>query len=210
MTRRICLALLLALSASLMALAPAAGQVPAFSLDLVHNPAGGGTWRVVGKTAPAGFAGMTLGLANTETATIVLPAELGSGSVLDTGRDHSISITINRTPPIPYGVGVIGGPIPSSYVDPPGLQLSPVWNFAGSFTGGVVLAEGTYLSGGPSPSWTSSLGGASVETFLNTMTTDASSTRALKQLRFVVIPEPATASLAGLALVGLFAARRSS
>jgi hypothetical protein len=207
MTRGVCLALLLALSASFMAQSPAAGQVPAFSLDLYHNPAGGGTWRVVGKT-PAGFAGMQLG--NTETAAIVLPAELGSGSVFGFGLGHSIVITINRTPPIPYGVGVIGGPIPSSYVDPPGLQISTGWQFAGSFTGGVVLAEGTYLSGGPSPSWSSVSGGASAETFVNTTSADISSTRALKQLRFVVIPEPATAILAGFALVGMLAASRRS
>jgi hypothetical protein len=179
----------------------------AFSLDLFVNPNGsGGSWQIVGKTTSAGFAGMDLSLGNTETATIVLPAELGSGAVSSVGFGHYISININTTPPVPYGVGVIGGPIPSSYVDPPGLQTSPAWDNAGSFTGGVVLAEGTYLSGGPSPSWSTGAGGASSRMFLNTTSTDMGTARALKQLRYVVVPEPASASLAGMAVVGILAA----
>jgi hypothetical protein len=156
-----------------------------------------------------GFAKVDLSLLNTATAAIVAPPDLEVRNVFDFGGGHNVTMEDNYEAPLPYGIGVIGGPFPSSYVDPPNLQVHSAWSNLGSFTGGVVLAEGTFAPG-QNPTWPGFANSGIALMFINTTSADRLPDQGILQIRSTEIPEPAAASLAGLAVVGMFAARRSS
>lgn len=181
-----------------------------FTIDRFPNPVPGtgGTWRIVGKTTSLGFAGADFSVADTASATIVAPPVLEGRTVAGDVVNRDIDIIDNLVAPIPYGIGVIGGSFPSSYVDPPNLIVSPNWETnAGSFTGGVVLVEGTY-NAGQSPTWTTLTASAFGRVFVDPSNADWLPDASIKVVRTAVIPEPAAIALAGIGLLGMFAASR--
>lgn len=206
------LVFLFALAMLSLAPAPAEAQNTTawFTIDRFPNadPSTGGTWRIVGKTNSLGFAGAAFSVTNTASATIVAPPELEVRSVTGDVFNRDIDITDNFAAPITYGIGLIGSSFPSSYVDPPNLQVHPNWNpNAGSFTGGVVLVEGTY--NGPNlPIWTTDSASAFGKVFVNPSNADWLSSKGIKVARTAVVPEPAAAVLACVGLLGTLTAVR--
>lgn len=189
------------------------------SLNLDFNTPGdetsGGTWLVVGKADERGLAGVSLVLNNVNfnASGFLAPMEFevrqfaAFGTIInivegDDMTDRSLDI------------GVIGGPFPSSYVDAPGLVPYSGGPNLGSFTGGVELATGTF-NPGVVPTW-ATLGNNS--TAANVFSPDPGNpavgavvdvTAATQMtVRVFAVPEPATLSLVGVALMGVVAAAR--
>lgn len=200
---------LLALAA---AQAPAVGRAAnvSLSLNLTFNTPGnfasGGTWLVVVKADDRGLAAAALefvaGTINFNPATgFVGPAGFefqqsstppGRIDILD-GDDPN--------PPRTLDVGVIGGPFPTTYVDPPNLAIYPGNPNLGSFSGGVRLITGTF-NPGVVPTWFPGPGNvtdANVYTAPSGLGTvvDANTQTTVRY----IVPEPAT-WLAGMS-VGL-------
>jgi hypothetical protein len=162
MNRHRVLSLIVALVAAVVPTCARATNVW-FSLNLDFNDHtnfnSGGTWKVVVKADARGLAAADLRMANVNfnPATGFLgPAgfefqqalnQPGHIDILD--GDNPGSQTID--------VGVIGGPFPTSYVDPPNLVLYPGNPNLGSFSGGVELVTGSF-NPGVVPAWFSAPG----------------------------------------------------
>jgi hypothetical protein len=202
----------------LMALA--AVQAPAaclaanvsLSLNLTFNTPGnfasGGTWLVVVKADERGLAGAAMdfvvGTINFNPATGFLgPAGFETQTSASFPGRIEIVDGDNPEPPRTLDVGVIGGPFPTTYVDPPNLAIYPGNPNLGSFSGGVRLVTGTF-NPGVVPTW---IPGPANQTDANVYTAasglgtvvDANTQTTVRY----IVPEPAT-WLGGLC-VGLLA-----
>jgi hypothetical protein len=182
------------------------------SMNLTFNTPGntlsGGTWKVVGKADERGLAGVAMRLDNINfnASGFLAPAGFevrqfatipAGGTIIEIVEGDDLS---SKT----LDVGVIGGPVPSSYVDAPGLAPIMGNPNLGSFTGGVELATGTF-NAGVVPTWVS----AQANVFSSAGGQPAI-TASVQQTVRAVVPEPATLGLAGVALIGLIAASRRS
>lgn len=208
MTRLYSFVCVVTLATALAATTASAANL-SLSMNLAFNAPGnvlsGGTWKIVGKADERGLAGVAMKLDNInfDASGFLAPAgfeikvfqDLGTVIEIVEGDDLS-SKTLD--------VGVIGGPVPSSYVDAPGL--APVFGNPnlGSFTGGVELATGTF-NAGVVPTWVSAL----ANVFSSAGGQPAVAANVQQTVR-TVVPEPATLGLAGVALIGLIAATRRS
>jgi hypothetical protein len=147
----------------------AAAQAPAvvdaanisLSLNLTFNTPGnfasGGTWLVVVKADDRGLAGASMnfvvGTINFNPATgFVGPAGFETQTSASFPGRINIVDGDNPEPPRTLDVGVIGGPFPTTYVDPPNLAVFPGNPDLGSFSGGVRLVTGTF-NPGVVPTW---------------------------------------------------------
>lgn len=203
---------LVALAAALAATTASAANL-SLSMNLTFNTPGntlsGGTWKVVGKADERGLAGVAMRLDNINfnASGFLAPAGFevrefqtipAGGTVIEIveGDDIFTSKTLD--------VGVIGGPVPSSYVDAPGLAPIMGNPNLGSFTGGVELATGTF-NAGVVPTWVSALANV-----FSTAGGQPAIAANVQQTVRAVVPEPATLGLAGVALISLIAALRRS
>lgn len=211
MTRHYNFIWVVALAAALAATTASAASL-SLSMNLTFNtpgnPLSGGTWKVVGKADERGLAGVTMRLDNINFNATGFLAPAGfevrefatipaGGTIIEIVEGDDLS---SKT----LDVGVIGGPVPSSYVDAPGLAPIMGNPSLGSFTGGVELATGTF-NAGVVPTWVS----ADANVF-STAAGQPAVAASVQQTVRAVVPEPATLGLAGVALVGLIAASRRS
>ena len=202
---------LLALGAMLFSPACVQAANVWFSLNLQFNTPGdvnsGGTWTTVAKADPQGIAGASMYLANTTFGSFLAPPQLDVQLQAGTTVVRNVLVGDSLTPPYPLGIGVIGSSFPSTYVDPVGIVPFGGNPNYGSFTGGVALATGTFAPG-VVPNWTASSGNVTdANVFTGASPAPVVDADALLTVRYVV-PEPATLGLAGVALIGLIAARR--
>lgn len=211
MTRLYSFVWLVALAAALTATTASAANL-SLSMNLAFNTPGnvlsGGTWKVVGKADERGLAGVAMKLDNINfnASGFLAPAGFeikmfqtipANGTVIEIlAADDLSSKTLD--------VGVIGGPVPSSYVDAPGLAPYLANPNLGSFTGGVELATGTF-NAGVVPTWVSALANV-----FSTAGGQSAIAANVQQTVRAVVPEPATLGLACMGLIGLIAAARRS
>jgi hypothetical protein len=211
MTRLYSFVCVVALTAALAATTASAASL-SLSMNLTFNTPGntlsGGTWKVVGKADERGLAGVAMKLNNINfnASGFLAPAGFevrqfqtvpAGGTIIEIVEGDDLS---SKT----LDVGVIGGPVPSSYVDAPGLAPFMGNPNLGSFTGGVELAAGTF-NAGVVPTWVSALANV-----FSSAGGQPAITASVQQTVRTVIPEPATLGLAGAALVGLIVVSRRS
>ena len=211
MTRLYSFVCVVALTAALAATTASAASL-SLSMNLTVNTPGntlsGGTWKVVGKADERGLAGVAMKLNNINfnASGFLAPAGFevrqfqtvpAGGTIIEIVEGDDLS---SKT----LDVGVIGGPVPSSYVDAPGLAPFMGNPNLGSFTGGVELAKGTF-NAGVVPTWVSALANV-----FSSAGGQPAITASVQQTVRTVIPEPATLGLAGAALVGLIVVSRRS
>ena len=130
-------------------------QFVAVTLDLdFNNPAdvnSGGNWTVVAST----FGGGTLGIS--DLTLVISDANFNGGFLVPsnifqvaqssaTGNLLQLQTGSNLLPPV-FGVGVIGGPLASTFVDPVGIAPLGGNPNLGSFTGATPIASGTFAAG---------------------------------------------------------------
>ncbi len=196
-------------AAVLMAPAASAANV-SLSMNLTFNTPGntlsGGTWKVVGKADERGLAGVAMKLDNINfnASGFLAPAgfEVRLFQTIPAGGTIIEIVTGDDLTSKTLDVGIIGGPVPSSYVDAPGLAPLMGNPNLGSFTGGVELATGTF-NAGVVPTWESAL----ANVFSSAVGQPAIAASVQQTVR-AVVPEPATIALAGMSLVGVVAAAR--
>jgi hypothetical protein len=200
-----------------LAAAPAVATAAniSLSLNLTFNTPGdlnsGGTWMVVVKADERGMAGVSLNLTdnvNFNSATGFLgPAGFETQTSASFPGRINIVDGDNPNPPRTLDVGVVGGPFPTTYVDPPNLAIYPGNPNLGSFTGGVRLVTGTF-NPGVIPAWITSLPGNVTDGNVYTAASGAGTVvdaNTQTTVRYNV-PEPATWLSA--ALVGVIAVAR--
>jgi len=132
----------------------ASAQVVAVTLDLdFNNPAdvnSGGNWTVVAST----FGGATQGISNLNL--VISDANFGSFLVPSnifqiaqssaTANILQLQTGSDLVSPV-FGVGVVGGPLASTFVDPVGIAPLGGSPNLGSFTGATPIASGTFAAG---------------------------------------------------------------
>ncbi|MCH7752915.1 MAG: PEP-CTERM sorting domain-containing protein [Planctomycetes bacterium] len=189
---------------------PAIASEVALSLNLVFNtsgdPSSGGVWTVVGKANLAGLAGVSLALSDVEFNDItgfLGPASFEVGESADFGTHQDI-VLMDDMEDVVNDVGVS----PTAYVDDPALVPLSGEPDLGSFTGGVELATGAFLSGNI-PDWfdngnTSTLSnlftGGTISLHRTSPVDEVNLATTLLTVRSTNIPEPASAVLLLLAM----------
>lgn len=198
-----------ALAAALFSQVSAQAANVWLSLNLQFNSLGdvnsGGTWTTVAKADPQGIAGISMYLTNTTFGSFLAPPQLDVQLQLGNTTLRNVVVGDGLTPPYPLGIGVIGSPFPSTYVDPIGLVPFGGNPNYGSFSGGVALATGTFAAG-VVPNWT---GVSDANVFTGTAPAPVVDADTLLTVRWAV-PEPATLGLTGMALLGMIAVSRRS
>jgi hypothetical protein len=208
---------LLTLALCLTGAAPALAQSNvSLSLNLAfNNPSNltsGGTWKIVGKANARGIAGLDLRLANlnfSSPAGFLGPAGFEERQTQTPPGHREIVFGDNASiTPLTLDVGVIGGPVPSSYVDAPNLVILPGNPNLGSFTGGVELLGGTF-NAGATPGWFSAPGSVSAANGYVSDTFPGGVVAANLQLTVrYLIPEPGSCSLTVAGALAMAARRR--
>ncbi len=165
----------------------------------------GGTWIAVAKADEKGLAGIAfLVEGGNDDASSLVPA----GASFDVFETQSVGPVIevvvgNDLAAPAFDVGVIGGTFVSSYVDPAGITILPGQSDLGSFTGGVLLATGTF-DPGVTPNLIDMSG--TLDQGANVFNVDMSGSVLAATLNTTVralVPEPTTLALLGMGLIGL-------
>lgn len=166
-----------------------------YSLNIEFNDPtefdSGGNWTIVAKADELGLAGAVLNLdilsLNFDEDTgFLAPSEFEIQMTLEMAGRIEILTADNQLETVTYGVGIIGGNFPSSYVDTPGLTSWGSNPDLGSFTGGVELATGVFDPGNI-PAWLnnpSEPNGATVYVGPN----DAEFAQVFSTVRYISVP----------------------
>jgi hypothetical protein len=216
MRRRVSV-LLLAIAAACLAAPSASAAFVSVSLNLVFSTPNdfnsGGTWRMVAKADDRGISAMSVNLFNINAAGVSFLApqfETQQLTFVDDVDDFYAFDAADSPAAKTLDLGVMGGSVPSSYVDAPGTSIYPGYPDLGSFTGGIELASGSF-SPGVVPYWVNgpTIGSNGAFVYESPDGNGVSGVTTQRTIRYV-IPEPATLGLAGVALIGLIAASRRS
>ena len=204
-------------AAACLGASSATAALVAVSLNLTFNTPNdfnsGGAWRMVAKADERGIFAMGVNLFNIDAGSTNFLAPLFETQQLtfvDDVDDFYAYNAADDPAAKTLDLGVIGGSIPSSYVDAPGTMIYPGSVDLGSFTGGIELASGTF-SPGVVPIWINGpTSGSNTALVYNAPDGNATTGVFVQRTIRYAIPEPATLGVAGVALIGLIAASRRS
>lgn len=191
-----------------------AGDI-ALSLNLELNNPGdmnaGGTWTAVAKAEERGISALVMRFEDTS-----LNFNPATGFLTPVGFEVETSAVFGSRLELIQGddlsnptldVGVIGGTYPSAYVDDPNLVILGANPDLGSFTGGALMATGTF-NPGDIPTWFDDGNDASDgNLFIDAAGTVIRAENVFTTVRYVV-PEPSSVAMIGLISGGLYFARR--
>lgn len=157
----------------------------------------GGNWTIVAKADERGIAGIVVRL---EEASLNFDPDTGfltpAGFEVEKSEVFGLELEMVQGDDLAdptFDVGVIGGPYPSSYTDPPKVAHLDDYPKLGSFSGGVPLATGDF-DPGDIPTWISGEGNI----FSNSLDVIAADVELT--VRYIPIPEPTAFALFGLGL----------